>query len=385
MKVNKFLYESRNCCACEGDSTENLWSYSHLARTRNYNWLFEINNVICKRCGFVFVSPAPVADELKNYYSDMLVYYSNQELDYDVDARLQLISRYKGKSECFMELGSNEKNRFSQEINKIFSKVVTVEPNSAIESDHESIFDVPSDSISMIANYFVLEHISNISEIFQQFKRVIIEDGILICEVPDIRMYPDNITACHQHEHLNHFSPVALAAIAQRYGFVEIESSVKLCSRYYGFVSVFKLQMNEKPHNYNINEYDVNKKLFHAGSEKAIKVLEHFDVAREKIQSLLFDGVPFIVWGANENYFQLIKDLPNNSKIICIDSNPDKKNSLPGLVIHTPDTASKFIQASEFIFICAGRHSNAILDYINLNYKKNYDKNKIYLLDREVL
>lgn len=240
MKANTFSYHQRNCSVCDGGNTEGLWSYDHLTRTRNYYWKFTVNNVICEDCGFVFVSPVPDSDELGRYYQDSIVSYPDQELDYDIDRRLDLIYRHKNELSVFMELGSNQKTRFSQEIEKIFSKVVTVEPNIECASDYSTMADIPSNSIHMLASYFVLEHLPSLGETFIEFQRVIADGGVLICEIPDIRMYPDNIIACHQHEHVNHFSPALLSRLAARYGFKEIESSVVDCSRDYGFVSVYR-------------------------------------------------------------------------------------------------------------------------------------------------
>lgn len=87
MKANTFTYQNRNCSVCAGSNTEALWAYNQITRTRNHYWQFSVNNVICKDCGFVFVSPAPNASELERYYSDSLVAYSDQALDYDVDKR----------------------------------------------------------------------------------------------------------------------------------------------------------------------------------------------------------------------------------------------------------------------------------------------------------
>jgi len=381
--IKEFTYVQRKCCVCGVDNSEDIWQYEHKTRTRSYYWIFEVNNVVCKKCGFVYVTPVPVTRELEGYYGDSLVTYENQILDYDIDKRLQLINKYKRNFSTFMELGSNAKSDFSKQIKSMFNKVITVEPNHAHESDYENICDVPSNSINMLTNYFVLEHISNIDEIFNEFKRVVSNNGILICEIPDIRMYPDNITACHQHEHLNHFSPPLLARVAEKYGFIEINSSVNECSRNYGFVSVFeKLDVNDTV-SIDKNEYVNNIKYFEDGKNKAISILDEFERARQKLIMLVENNTPYILWGANDNLLQFKDALSIDSGLVCVDSDPNKKDYLPGIAIYTPDKANEIINNSEYIFIFAGRHKNGILNFIQSNYNKKYDENRIYILDRE--
>lgn len=103
------------------------------------------------------------------------------------------------------------------------------------------------------------------------------------------------------------------------------------------------------------------------------------------MQLLLDEGVPFVLWGANENLLQLINGFDNPSRLVCIDSNRDKKDFLPGVSVCTPDMAKDQIQKSDCIFICAGRHRDAILGYIKSNFQKEFNEKRIHVLDREVL
>lgn len=173
-----------------------LWKYSHLTSTRAALGECKVANAICRDCGFVFVSLVPEGQALGAYYTDSIGSYVGP-MDYDVGKRLGLLWRFVGPVKRFVELGNNLQSHFHAGVREMFVQVITVEPSNTCESDYTSIKGLPNGAGDVLANYFVLAHIPRVREMFAQFFRVLAEDGILICEVPDIRMYPNNILGCH--------------------------------------------------------------------------------------------------------------------------------------------------------------------------------------------
>lgn len=337
VKARTFYCRDRFCEACGGEDLEMLWKYSHLTRTREAFWEFNVTNVICRDCGFVFVSLVPEDQDLGAYYTDSIGSYVGQDSDYDIGKRLGLLSRFAGPVKRFVELGSNLQSHF---------------------------------------------HVG-VREMFSQFFRVLAEDGILICEVPDIRKYPNDVLGCHQHEHVNHFSPLALERIARQEGFELIESSVEQCSRRYGFVSVFRRWAEALPLDEFSSEYVENRCLFSRGRDKALEVMDRFKEAHAEMVELIRKGESFVIWGANDNLLQLLYGRAELPGIVCVDSNPAKKQFLPGTDIRTPNEAAEQITSCKRIFLCAGRHRDSILNYVKEKYGRIFTEQCITILDRE--
>lgn len=49
--------KERLCDCCQSNYLIDLWKYKYKTRTISKSWLFNVNNVICENCGFVFTSP----------------------------------------------------------------------------------------------------------------------------------------------------------------------------------------------------------------------------------------------------------------------------------------------------------------------------------------
>jgi hypothetical protein len=74
---------------------------------------FEINNVICKNCGFVFVSPVSAPTDLAEYYADAYTAFSDQALDYDVEMILALLDKCAPLKSIYVEIGASSRSIFT--------------------------------------------------------------------------------------------------------------------------------------------------------------------------------------------------------------------------------------------------------------------------------
>ena len=146
----KFTYRQRDCESCAGRNVETLWSQAFKARTRSGFWNFQTTDVICKDCGFVFVSPAQKSEELLEYYSDSLSPYASQELDYDVDKRLKAIDRVLSRGgvyKRFLELGSNAQSFFHDALKLRFTDILLYEPNGDHTSNVSDVHIFPESAL----------------------------------------------------------------------------------------------------------------------------------------------------------------------------------------------------------------------------------------------
>jgi SAM-dependent methyltransferase len=205
-------------------------------------FLWQVRNVICQDCGFVFVSPCPTETCLKEYYEDSYEYFCGQELDYSIETRIQLIKKYnmKKKNTSYIEIGSNESSRFITELSKYVGEITTVELNTSCSKSFSSMQYLSKGKADIVTAYFVLEHVSNPKKFLTSCADCLHENGILILEVPNLYLYPLDPSGLLWWEHTNHFSPRSLSCIAALEGFDLLELSQEHCSRPFGFVAIFQ-------------------------------------------------------------------------------------------------------------------------------------------------
>jgi hypothetical protein len=65
-------YGGRLCEICGSAEHAEIFSWDHVAKTRIRDFKWSIRNVVCKSCGFAFVSPAPTPESLHEFYSRAL-------------------------------------------------------------------------------------------------------------------------------------------------------------------------------------------------------------------------------------------------------------------------------------------------------------------------
>jgi SAM-dependent methyltransferase len=390
MKENQMIKEMRTieleqriCECCYSYNFKKLWNNYNIVYSKKYAWEFRLTNVICKNCGFVFVSPAPTKDCLNYYYSDCYVPYRKQKLDYDIDSRIKFITRNLHGTFSFLDIGSNKKTKFHLKLKELFSEVYTVELNKNVKSDFYSVFDLPENSMDMIAHYFVLEHIPYVNEFLKCCYSALKPSGIMIIEVPDISLYPKDISALILHEHVNHFSLKKLTEINNRLGFRLIDKSSSLCSRTFGFAAAFRKEGRIRLiTSRKINEYPENLDYFKKGIQKLKEFIIKLDSAYLKLRLYSQKGKKSVLWGANSCLSQFLspdKLIPLNA--VIVDSDPDKKNFSNKFSVYQPDEVAQHIKDSDLILIFTKFHSHDILRIIKKRYNKSFQDSEIFILD----
>lgn len=379
-----FKFEQRNCECCGSNDFEDLWKNEQIVKTKNYFWHFKMNNVICNNCGFVFISPVPIANDLTEYYTDCYSYYSLNTISYSIENRISFIKRNITSNNCFVEIGCNQETLFHEQLKKIFSKIITVELNNEVVSDYNSVNDLKNIKANMVALYFVLEHVPKIDEFLSKCYTLLDDDGILIVEVPDIRIYPDDLGAQFLAEHVNHFSFRSMNSFAQKAGFKVIDSSIYLCSRPFGFVAAYKKESVSKQviPSQDLLEVSQNKMFFNQGLKK-YQILESLlDNAYERAKSYNDSGRKVVLWGANQlmaDFFARRKPLNN---FIIVDSDPNKKHFFEDLIVNLPsEVGDSIIDSDLIIFFTLKLYVNEILNSIKTSFSKVFDEKDIIFFD----
>jgi len=369
MRIIKNNY--RRCDLCEKDDLEELYSYQIQQKTKNNISLWNVRNVICRYCGFAFVSPSPSEESLEEHYADSYELSSNLIPDYSVEKRICLIKNFlrQDSHSTYFEIGSNNCKAFKIELEKIFSNLASLEINKSCDSSFKDIKKIPELSADILAAYFVLEHVPNPKNFLLSYRDILSDDGVFIIEVPNLLIYPRDPAGLDLCEHVNHFSPYTLSELANECGYEIIETSYNKCSREFGFVAVLKksttiFHRNKK----NRNEFIIGRSCILEGLE-VLKRLEHkINFSR----NILKERSNVIIWGANWYCMRLLNGFkfPDDNEATIIDIDIRKKDYLPGYTIYTPEEVLDKIERADFFIINTHFYAGEIKDWIVKNTGK---------------
>lgn len=393
-RFSEVTLEKRDCDVCGSQDLESLWSYEKNicinGSTNGYS--FKVNNVICRSCGFTFVSPRFNEDVLADYYGSSLRSPLDQSLDYDISFRMDVINRFlpKGVKPKFIEIGPSTFCEFQERVGKYFA-YRGIEPSSAFGSEWKNVQDFKETSLAdIVAHYFVLEHIPNPLKFLKECNQLLKMNGIMIVEVPNIAIYPADPVALHLYEHQSHFSLRTLECLASKAGFVQVECTDK-SSRSFGMTAVFRKNMNGSTESLTPNvkktscqnivafqghaaipEYRMNRQFFSLGLIKVRNFNDSLSQAKKFIENAGNEVV--ILWGANQNLVDFLGHAYPNSNapnfLTFVDSDSRKRNLLLDYdgrfdkMVFTPSECINAIKESCRLIVFTRRHKQAILDSI---------------------
>jgi SAM-dependent methyltransferase len=235
--------ETINCLIC--NSTQSEPFYADVPDRFNPDKTYR--EVICSKCGFVYLSPRPVEEEMSRFYDlqDYHPHHLSETAAFDkVYARVRnrnsqnkrnLIAKYCpgghlldigcGTGEFLMEMKKN---------NWLVTGLETADEAREIAmrkglqvSDKlwkvEGLFDV-------VTLWHVLEHIHRVDNLFTHIKRLLSPDGYLILALPnresiDAGYYKNHWVALDAPRHLYHFRPIDIEKLFKQYGLEIIKIS----------------------------------------------------------------------------------------------------------------------------------------------------------------
>jgi hypothetical protein len=352
----------RACEACGSADREELWSHSFVAETPDPSWSFDVRVAQCTRCGFVFASPAPAQRDLESYYSSQYVSWGGQALDYSVDARLAYLRSHVAPGVRVVEVGGAADGLFWSRLGEAFPERTVVQPNAAEKTNARTVSELEPGVSDALLHYYVLEHVRDVSGFLSGCAAALRPGGTMICEVPDLALYPLDPSGLALYEHQNHFTVESLARVAAPAGFRLVDATHALASRPYGFAAAFVCDAPPTHH-----DPPAPAVVAHARSAVVggVRVIEEFEqqLVRigARIDAAAADGACSVLWGANDVLRALIDrcgPLPRDTTIV--DSDPGKAR-LRGLPVVRPETATAALRDAALLVICTHLHAEAIL------------------------
>jgi SAM-dependent methyltransferase len=351
----------RACEICGAAELEPLWQHEQVTETRDGPWRFPVAVALCRRCALVLASPAPAQQELDAYYAATFAAVRGQALDFSVDARLELLSRYADTGGRLVEIGGNESGPFADRSAELFAERVSIEPNQAVDSDFGSIAELEPASADLVAHYFVLEHVTEARDFLRACHEALREGGTMVCEVPDISLYPRDASALLWHEHVNHFSPATLARLAQTVGFTLERVDHARCSRPFGFAAVFAKGEPGEDEPAAAAEVEHARSCVEAGRTLIESWWADIDAVQHQIEAAT---KPVVVWAANDVMATLLSrnDLHTRAELTLVDADPAKTAILGDLPVLRPDAAASALASAELLVVCTPLHAKQILE-----------------------
>lgn len=388
-KLINVLGKHRNCECCGSNAFELLWVNKYnVLRTTSGLWSLPGHNVICPVCGFIFVSPVASSEQLNEYYKDAYVHFSGSVMDFDPDIRTEALLRAMEKAEVkltadstFVEVGCSTHTQFHKNISSMFNNVITVEVNAAVDCNYKSLFDLDNESVDVLTHYFVLEHIPELRLFIQKCFDTLKQGGIMLLEVPDLKLYEQYPNCLKFAEHVNHFTVENLHQICQSIGFTPIGAPIR-CSRPFGFAVAYKktgMAPDLLP-TYRASLYKDNMGLF----QRVVGCIEQFEERAEAAFSVLVShcakGGKATLWAANDNLLHFVnnKTLPDNA--VIIDSDPQKANFAGDNKVFQPVQMAEHIVQSELLIIFSELNRDAILRFLRNSYGKTFKSCNIITL-----
>ena len=320
----------------------------------------------CNNCGHIFNSLSPTPKDLESYYLDQIPHIAE---DYDTCKRISVIEEVNqdGNEKRILDFGGNSRLNFHIELEK---RGYIVSVRDVGESAEVNDFDI-------ITSYFVFEHLVDLDMTILELEALLTSEGKIIIEVPDATLYDADYSGLH-YEHQQHFQKASLKTLMARHGFEEIFSSDDLCSRSFGFVSVFQ----QKTHLSVSFSFDKSiPEKYAAGRERQTRVVEYI---HEFFNDELKEKKVICFWGANANLEMIFESkILQDQKYLVIDINVAKRSLIErlGYEFFTPseffDAYSDILSMHSItsnevsIVITATAHSRSIrsqLDHIECDY-----------------
>ena len=359
MEPLRFTYTERACDACGGNATTPAWHHRTVAATTVGSVEFDITIVVCD-CGHAFVSPAPEQGELDVYYQTSFENWS--EPDFSIAKRLELIAGHASGG-AFVELGANVRGPFAEAVRGRFDKYATLEPAASVASDYKSFDAIDGESADLVAHYFVLEHVRDVTGFLGSCRAVIKPDGVMICEVPDLALYPMEADALLLHEHMNHFTVSSLARTALRAGFELVDVSHRLCSRSFGFAAAFR--PCEPRATAPIHDEPARRRAessIRAGRAVGDEYAERLSETASVLRTMVENNETAVIWGANNVMLAILARLRHAtiSQLALVDSSPTKRH-YGGYNVLEPRSALESLADAQALVICSDNAAKAIL------------------------
>ncbi len=202
----------------------------------------EINNRICKNCGFVYLSPRMTEEELDQFYkNEYRTLYHGQEEPTPADLNTQqlradhLLSFVKMEKldiSRHLDIGSSSGVLLKTFIEGYDCEGIGVEPGDSYRayaekqglknfSSLEKIKKGENKKFDLISMSHVLEHMPDPIAFLSELAELLTEEGKVLVEVPNLYGHTS-----FEISHLSSFSPHTLAEIFKQAGYTDLKIKV---------------------------------------------------------------------------------------------------------------------------------------------------------------
>lgn len=373
--------EPRACECCGGTDLELLWSsQSIVARARN-TWRFPFRVAVCRNCGLCFGSPGPRHADLARYHAEGMSGHKEIGLPYSVEARMNVLERYSVPNGVFAEIGGDQPGEFHRRCAPLFGRQLVVEISEDTPAELRSVHDLAENSVDVLAHYDVLEHVADVRGFLAACYRALRPGAVMICEVPDLRLYPRNLLLL-EFEHVNHFSATTLNAIARQVGFNLVEIG-HICSRPYGFLSVFRKEPVQAMGGVDSrSEFIDALACVRGGIEQIQRAEAQIEALRQRLAILGERGKKITLWAVTDLMRRLLANFALPETAIVVDSDPRRRDHLAqdGVLVSEPKNCIEHIAQSELLVICAARYKSGILDWVARETGKTFPADELVVL-----
>jgi len=232
MQNTKFV----NCALCGADD------YIVVSKKGRFN--MPVRNVICKKCGLIYVNPRMPESYYKRFYSSKKYreLYDKREkpdknyeekIKKEIEERFQYILnrliKLKIKKGSVLDVGCNTGYLLYLFKNKEW-KCMGIEPSQDFAEYGKKIYNINikteflekaklKEKFDLIILSHVLEHFEDPNKALSKIKRNLKSRGFLYIEVPNILKPYNNLSFFFQNAHLYTFSPNTLTAVLAKNGF----------------------------------------------------------------------------------------------------------------------------------------------------------------------
>ena len=352
------------------------WKFSGL-NDSVFNYI--ANFLECPDCGLAFI--ANVSDErLKIFYENECSYFDNSHFDISAPENIQKYEYYReiiaraGLSETSItDVGCGRGGFLIWLMNSGWkancqgvdidlksipaTNTITGEEGAAISFQEGRAVSLPFDdgTKSLLTYFHVLEHMRDINKVLKEAFRVLGDSGHIMIEVPDAEKYKDYPIGTafwlSIREHVNHFSPNAIADALQLNGFDVVSINRKLLPTPEFYYPSLIILARKSGHKRKIN-LQSNRDI----ASFIIKSQKDLITQASNINEFSASFLSLTFWGCSSGLFSLLPILNQKTYSICDSSKLKQKCHYGDIPVNDP----KIIQKNGALIIAPYLHGDAI-------------------------
>jgi len=228
--------ENVNCLICDSRQLEAFYAEV----PDRFNPESTYREVICSSCGFVFLSPRPVEEEMSRFY-DLQDYHPHHLTETSLVDRIytrvrrinsankrKLINKYFGSGNL-LDIGCGtgdflmemKKNNWLVHGHETAGEALEIAAAKGLQVT-DQLWKVEG-RFDIITLWHVLEHIHRVDNLFANIKRLLMPGGYLLIALPnreslDAHYYKNYWSALDAPRHLYHFRPGDVEKLLKQYG-----------------------------------------------------------------------------------------------------------------------------------------------------------------------